>query len=120
MRFYNFELNGYRMRDLLVKWTRRYPQSWIPLAVAEAIYQGRLKAISVEQILNSWMRRGSVVQSFNYEFLHLIQPEVEEEVGDVGEYNNMALVGEEGLTMVEQCDLSHCFRKLRGFVMGRG
>lgn len=126
MKFYNFELNGHSMRELIVKWTRRYPHSWIALAVAEAIYQGRLKAVSVEQILNSWMRRGGVAQSFNCEFLRLIEPEVEEEEG-MEDYNSVPLLGMGGNSVpvheatnhapVEE-DLSHFFRKLRGFVMG--
>lgn len=57
MKYYSFDLSGYQFRELIVKWTKIYPHNWLPLAVTEAIYQGRLKAISVEQILNVWQKK---------------------------------------------------------------
>ncbi len=44
------------------------PPSWIRIAVIEALYQGRYKAISVEQILSIWRRRGKILSHFNREF----------------------------------------------------
>lgn len=76
IKYYGFDLNGYKVRELIVKWTKIYPHNWLPLGVTEAIYQGRLKAISVEQILNVWLKKGCINQSFNYEFCRLIEPEM--------------------------------------------
>lgn len=45
-----------------------HPPSWIRIAVIEALYQGRYKVISVEQILDIWRRRGKILAHFNREF----------------------------------------------------
>lgn len=76
IKYYGFDLNGYKVRELIVKWTKIYPHNWLPLGVTEAIYQGRLKAVSVEQILNVWLKKGCINQSFNSEFCRLIKPEM--------------------------------------------
>lgn len=76
IKYYSFDLSGYKMRELIVKWTKIYPHNWLPLGVTEAIYQGRLKAVSVEQILNVWLKKREVNQSFNDEFASLIKPNV--------------------------------------------
>lgn len=46
----------------------RYSPDWVRLAVVEALYQGRYKVVSVQQILDIWRRRGKVVSHFNREF----------------------------------------------------
>ncbi|MGI0482824.1 hypothetical protein ACN4EE_18815 [Geminocystis sp. CENA526] len=76
IKYYSFDLNGYKIKELIIKWTKLYPHHWLPFAVTEAIYQGRLKAVSVEQILNVWQKKGQINQSFNYEFSRLIQPNI--------------------------------------------
>ncbi len=76
IKYYSFDLRGYKLQELIVKWTKIYPHNWLPLGVTEAIYQGRLKAISVEQILNIWLKKGEINQSFNYEFCRLIKPNI--------------------------------------------
>lgn len=75
-KYYSFDLGSYQIRELITKWTKLYPHHWLPLAVTEAIYQGRLKAVSVEQILNIWQKKGGISYSFNYEFIRLVQPDV--------------------------------------------
>ncbi|BAQ63652.1 hypothetical protein [Geminocystis sp. NIES-3709] len=75
IKYYSFDLHSYKIIELIIKWTKIYPHHWLPLGVTEAIYQGRLKAISVEQILNIWLKKGEVNQSFNYEFSCLIKPD---------------------------------------------
>lgn len=75
-KYYSFDLGNYTIRELIMKWAKQYPHNWLPLAVTEAIYQGRLKAISIEQILNVWQKKGGVHYSFNYEFIRLIQPDL--------------------------------------------
>ena len=69
---YIFDLGGYSARELVEHWLRYYPPSWLRLAVIEALYQGRYKAISVEQILGVWQRRGQVLPHFNCEFERLV------------------------------------------------
>lgn len=69
---YACDLNGYTVDALVDYWLRRYPASWLRLAVIEALYQGRYKAISVDQILTLWHRRGHPVLHFNHEFERII------------------------------------------------
>ncbi|WP_330204004.1 hypothetical protein [Cyanobacterium sp. Dongsha4] len=142
MKYYSFDLNSYQFRELIAKWTKIYPHNWLPLAVTEAIYQGRLKAVSVEQILNVWQKKGKIQHSFNYEFVRLIKPDFTEEelnkyldiagsfISDLFSPENMSKQWdydtketnyiEANLTVndfnpVE--DFSHCFQKLKGFVV---
>ena len=72
LRHYKFELRGYTAEELVNLWLRRYPTNWVRLGVIEALYQGRYKAVSVEQILSVWTRRGQVTYRFNREFERLI------------------------------------------------
>jgi hypothetical protein len=69
---YSFDLSGYTARELIYRWQNQYPENWLHSAVVEALYQGRYKAISVQQILAFWQRRGQVVYHFNMEFERLI------------------------------------------------
>jgi hypothetical protein len=69
---YSFDLNGYSASELVARWQNQYPLSWLHLAVIEALYQGRYKAISVQQILALWQRRGQANFHFNVEFESLI------------------------------------------------
>jgi hypothetical protein len=69
---YGFELKGYTPLELIEQWLRLYPAKWVRLAVIEALYQGRYKAISVEQILRLWLRRGQPTFHFPYDFERLI------------------------------------------------
>ncbi len=69
---YSFDLSGYSASELMSRWQQRYPDSWVHLAVVEALYQGRYKAISVEQILALWQRRGQAYYHFNMEFERLV------------------------------------------------
>lgn len=69
---YSFELGGYTAGELIDRWLNGYPDNWVCLAVIEALYQGRYKAISVEQILAFWQRRGQASYHFNHEFERLV------------------------------------------------
>ncbi|MFB2880303.1 hypothetical protein [Floridanema aerugineum] len=69
---YYFDLRGYQPCELVESWLNYYPGNWLRLAVIEALYQGRYKAVSVEQILNIWHRRNQALYHFNYEFESLI------------------------------------------------
>lgn len=69
---YIFDLGGASASDLLDRWLKDYPANWVRLAVIEALYQGRYKAVSIEQILTFWQRRGQAVYHFNHEFERLV------------------------------------------------
>ncbi len=69
---YGFELRGYTAKELVNLWLRNYSAHWVRLGVIEALYQGRYKAVSVEQILAVWARRGQPIYRFNHEFERLI------------------------------------------------
>jgi hypothetical protein len=69
---YSFDLGGSTAEKLMIQWQKEYPVNWLRLAVIEALYQGRYKAVSVAQILALWKRRGEALYHFNYEFERLI------------------------------------------------
>ena len=69
---YSFDLGSYTAEQLIDHWLRHYPPGWLRLAVIEALYQGRYKAISVEQILNMWRRRSQSHYHFNHEFERMV------------------------------------------------
>jgi hypothetical protein len=69
---YSFDRGRYTPSELVERWLSDYPAKWICLAVIEALYQGRYKAVSVEQILTMWARRKQPRYHFNSEFERLI------------------------------------------------
>ncbi len=69
---YSFDLSGYSADELVNRWQKHYPTHWLHLAVIEALYQGRYKGISVQQILAFWQRRGQEIYHFNMEFERMI------------------------------------------------
>ena len=69
---YGFDLNGYVVGQLIEYWLQLYPAPWIRLATIEALYQGRYKVISIDQILNLWRRRNRAVYHFTREFEQII------------------------------------------------
>ena len=71
---YSFDLSSFRVSELIAIWQEhlQLEASWIRAAVLEALYQGRYKAFSVEQILQGWKRRGHPVRHFNSEFERVV------------------------------------------------
>ena len=69
---YSFDLGYELVEELVSKWLQDYPARWLRLAIIEALYQGRYKSISVEQILVCWHRRSKPIYHFNLEFERLI------------------------------------------------
>jgi len=51
---YRFEMRGYKAQELIERWLPTYSLNWIRMAILEALYQGRYKVISVEEILKIW------------------------------------------------------------------
>lgn len=79
---YSFDLSGYRSNELVERWLTHYPANWVRLAVIEALYQGRYKAISVEQILVIWLRRNQLLYHFRSEFERLVCSKLPQELQD--------------------------------------
>lgn len=69
---YGFELQGEIPQELAQRWLEDYEPRWVRLAIIEALYLGRYKVLSVEQILSLWDRRGQPKIHFTHEFEHLI------------------------------------------------
>ncbi|NET38202.1 MAG: hypothetical protein F6K19_40420 [Cyanothece sp. SIO1E1] len=69
---YGFDLGQDTAIQLLKRWLVSYGSNWIRLAIIEALYQGRYKAVSVQQILVCWHRRGHPLQHFSHEFERII------------------------------------------------
>lgn len=80
---YSFDLGGYPARELIAVWLNNYSASWVRCAVIEALYQGRYKAVSVEQILAFWQRRGLVLYHFNHEFERLVCANLPSKAGEL-------------------------------------
>ncbi|MDY7015202.1 MAG: hypothetical protein SVX43_16715 [Cyanobacteriota bacterium] len=70
--YYGFETGEATAVVLVADWLDRYQPIWVRLAVIEALYQGRYKAVSIEQILSFWVRRGQPTYHFNHEFERLV------------------------------------------------
>ena len=70
---FSFDLNGSTAQQLVSYWLSRYPAYWVQFALLEALYQGRYKARSIEQILMLWQRRGYPLYHFNHEFERIIR-----------------------------------------------
>lgn len=70
--YYSFDLGNQTIAELIANWLRHHSPQWIRSAVIEALYQGRYKAISVEQILAFWQRRNQPLCHFNHEFERLV------------------------------------------------
>ena len=72
MTSYSFDIDQNNVEELVQKWQKIYHVHWIYLATIEALYLGRYKAISIEQIMNSWLRLGQPKTHFGGEFERLI------------------------------------------------
>ncbi len=70
--YYGFELPESDTAQVVKKWSEQYAYQWLRPAVLEALYRGRYKGISVEEILRAWHRRGKPKLNFNSEFERLI------------------------------------------------
>ncbi len=69
---YGFDLGGQSARAIVRSWRSKYDPSFLPLAVVESLHLGRYKAVSIEQVLNGWQRRGDPIFHFNPEFAEMV------------------------------------------------
>jgi hypothetical protein len=69
---YSFDVDAYPIDFVIAGWLEQYGPVWVSHAITEALYQGRYKIISIEQILKLWQRRGQPIRHFNREFESII------------------------------------------------
>jgi hypothetical protein len=69
---YCFDLRGLAPTQIINEWLGSFSALWIRLAVIEALYLGRYKAISVEHLLQSWDVRGQPNLHFSAEFEQMV------------------------------------------------
>ena len=69
---YGFDLGEQSALTMVRSWSCKYDPSFLSLAVVESLHLGRYKAVSIEQVLNSWQRRGEPVPHFSEEFADMI------------------------------------------------
>lgn len=69
---YSFDLGSETIGELIMRWLSHYPANWVRAAVIEALYRGRYKAVSVDQMLAVWQRKGVALHYFNHEFERLV------------------------------------------------
>lgn len=69
---YSFDTNGNSAEKLVREWLNNYQENWVRLAVIEALYLGRYKTVSIEQIMAVWLRIGMPNIHFKAEFERLI------------------------------------------------
>ncbi len=69
---FSFDTETYPAEAMIAAWLQQYEAIWISHAITEALYQGRYKLISVDQILQLWQRRGHPIRHFNREFESII------------------------------------------------
>lgn len=72
LKYYSHDAQEQTQQERLDYWLRTYPVRWVRLALIEALYQGRYKTVSVEQLLTIWRRRGQPLYHFNPEFELLV------------------------------------------------
>jgi hypothetical protein len=77
LHYYGFDVTTETVPELLDHWQSQYPCEWIRLAVIEALYRGRYKQISVEEILRRWQKLGQPQVNFNSDFEVLISAKLE-------------------------------------------
>lgn len=88
---YAFDLGRDNAEKLLEYWLDLYHANWIRLATIEALYLGRYKAISIEHILNVWLRIGTPNPHFTYEFERLICRKLPKHLCDLSDLTATAL-----------------------------
>lgn len=72
LRYYGFDLDSHNIEEQMADWLEHYSARLIVQAIIEALYQGRYKTVSVNQILALWKRRGQTICHFNHEFERLV------------------------------------------------
>ena len=93
---YAFDLGGHSAERILQEWLEVYHSSWIRLATIEALYLGRYKIISIEHILNVWLRLGNPNPHFTHEFERLICRKLPRHLIDYSDFHLATMSSNEG------------------------
>jgi hypothetical protein len=65
---YGLELEDDRVDTVVLTWFGTYDPAWVVKALVEALYRGRYKVKSVDNILRDWQRRGSPFYKFTPDY----------------------------------------------------
>jgi hypothetical protein len=65
---YGLELERDRVDTVVLTWFETYDPAWVVKALVEALYRGRYKVKSVDNILRDWQRRGSPFYKFTPDY----------------------------------------------------
>jgi hypothetical protein len=65
---YGLELDDQRVDTVISTWFQTYDPAWVVKALVEALYRGRYKVKSVDNILRDWQRRGSPLYKFTPDY----------------------------------------------------
>jgi hypothetical protein len=65
---YGLELGEERVDTVVLTWFQTYDPAWVVKALVEALYRGRYKIKSVDNILHDWQRRGSPFYKFTPDY----------------------------------------------------
>ena len=65
---YGLELEEERVDTVILRWFGTYDSAWVVKALVEALYRGRYKIKSVDNILRDWQRRGSPFYKFTPDY----------------------------------------------------
>lgn len=123
LRHYGFDLAGKTSEQIVNQWLQEYEANWIFLAIFEALYQGRYKAVSVSQLLVFWQRRGEPIYHFNSDFEYLIchrlpQNLLAKKSQSSLNINSQEEANSQPLTSIELSSLKHpnFYSKLKSFM----
>jgi hypothetical protein len=86
---YAFDLGKYSTETLIEEWLKIYNSTWIRLATIEALYLGRYKSISIDQILSVWLRLGTPNTHFTHEFERLICRKLPRHLIDLANFSSV-------------------------------
>jgi hypothetical protein len=81
---YGLELEAERVDAVVLRWFQTYDPAWVVKALVEALYRGRYKVKSVDNILKDWQRLGTPLYKFTpdyeREILHSLRPNADSPV----------------------------------------
>lgn len=104
MNSYSFDTNQRNTEELVQEWLTIYDVNWIYLATIEALYLGRYKAISIEQIIYGWLRRGQPTTHFGGDFERVICRKLPRHLSSV---NSLEVYSENGQPTPDQEENNH-------------
>jgi hypothetical protein len=65
---YGLDLEDEGIDTVVLTWFQTYDPAWVVKALVEALYRGRYKVKSVDNILRDWQRRGSPLYRFTPDY----------------------------------------------------